>query len=157
MKNLIFLVIALLLVGMTACTAGGTVTTSSTPTVTPPDQEPVEVVSVTGPMPPFNPGGPTVEIVLENISAEPIVYLTATLSIDGSLPSGQFTFSFGVGPASPLVPGEDVIGRATLIGGGISSDALYPLAVSGSFQDNEPFSYTTEVKVSPPPVSTTGT
>lgn len=161
MKKLGLIVMVSLLVGMTACTSAGTVTTTSststtTSMTTTPGQEPVVVVSVTGPMPPINPGGPTVEIVLENASAEPVVYLTATLGVSGPPGGGGFTFNFDVTEANPLAPGSSATARMSLIGGGFSSDALYPLTVNGSFEESGPFSYTVQVYISPPEASETG-
>jgi hypothetical protein len=158
MRKLILVMVVSLLVGITACTSAGTVTTtaSSVPTtattseVTTPGQEPVEVVSVTGPIPPINPGGPTVEIILQNASAEPLVYLTAKLGVGGSPSGNGFVFDFNVTPQSPLAPGNNTTSQKTLIGGGFGSDTLYPLTVSGSFEGNESFSYTIQVMISPP-------
>jgi len=47
---------------LAACT-GASSTTS---------QQPIEVVSVLGPIPPFNPGGPVVEITLKMCPANPL-------------------------------------------------------------------------------------
>ena len=43
--------------------------------------QPIEVVSVLGPVPPFNPGGSVVEITLKNVSGKPVVSLNASLAI----------------------------------------------------------------------------
>jgi hypothetical protein len=154
MKRLIPVVMVFLLVGLAACAAPGTgTTTSSTPstTSTPPVREPIEVVSVTGPMPPINPGGPTVEIVLKNISTRGVVALAATLGVSGAPPGGDFTFDFDVMPDSPLAPGNSATARMTLIGGGFDTGALYPLTVSGALAEGETFEFTSQVRISPPP------
>jgi hypothetical protein len=158
MKKYIILMMALLLTEVTACSGARTsvTTTSSTSATVPPPQAPIEVVSVAGPMPPINPGGPTVELVLKNTSATPVAGLTATLGVNGAPPGHDFTFSFGVNEQNPLPPGGTASARMTLIGGGFSSDILYPLTISGSFDGNGSFAYTVQVRISPPAASNTG-
>ena len=114
----------------------------ATPTQT--DQHPIEVVSVTGPLPPINPGGPIVGIVLKNISSEPVVSLNATLELGRS-----FVISFDVSPNFPLSPGGAVTSRVILIGGGFGDNASYPLKIEGVTQGGASFDYTTPVMISP--------
>jgi hypothetical protein len=83
---------------------------------TSPANEPVEVVSITGPLSPINPGGPVVEIILNNTGGTSIVSLTATLDIPNAL-SNPFVFTFNVTPANPLLPGDSVSDTLTLING----------------------------------------
>jgi len=56
-------------------------------TATPTGQQPIQVVSVSGPLPPINPGGPNVEVTLKNVSGDPVVSLTASLEISRVGPS----------------------------------------------------------------------
>jgi hypothetical protein len=145
----------LLLAGCSAATTTSSPPPSTTPSTSsitpPPEQEPVEVVSVTGPLPPINPGGPIVQIELINVSAQPVVSLTAVLGVNGAPPGHPFTFNFDVTLGNPLPPGDSTSARMTLIGGGFNSEGLYPLTVSGSFQDGVTFSYNTEVRIAAPP------
>jgi hypothetical protein len=122
------IILAALLVGFTAC---GTTTTT------------IEVVGVVGPLPPYNPGGPSVEITLKNNAAEPVISLKATLELQQS-----YEFDFGVSESSPLAPGAIASKTQTLLNGGISSDISYPLAISATLQSGSVISYTVQVKIS---------
>jgi hypothetical protein len=137
------LVIALGMVAIFLGACAGPVTTTS--------QQPIEVISVSGPLPPINPGGPIVEITLKNVSSEPVVSLSASLGISRAGPSSApFTFSFNVSPSNPLPPGASISDRLTLINGGFGDDILYPLAVEGKLQGGVAFSFTEQVKITKP-------
>jgi hypothetical protein len=138
--------------GCVTTTGPSTTSTSSTPATLPPDQEPVSIVSVTGPIPPFNPGGPVVEVTLKNVSAEPVVSLTAGLGINRAGPPGflDFTFAFKVTPDNPLLPGATAILRQTLIGGGFADNVSYPLTINGTLKSGAAFTYTKQVLITPP-------
>jgi hypothetical protein len=75
------------------------------------NQEPIEIVSVLGPFPPFNPGGPNVQITLKNVGIEPVISLAATLEL-----SESFDFTFNVTPAHPLQPDKSTSDTLTIIG-----------------------------------------
>jgi len=107
--------------------------------------EPIEVISVSGPLQPINPGGPIVEITLKNASDEPVVSLTASLEL-----SRSFTFNFDVNPTNPLLPGKSTSSRLTLIGGGFNDAISYPLVINGTLQSGEAFSYTKQVQIVAP-------
>jgi hypothetical protein len=126
------------------------VAVSAPATITPPAMEPAAVESVTGPIPPFTPGGPTVEIVLKNVSDKPMESLTAALSFNSAPPGRDYIFSFAVSADSPLAPGKSVTARMKLIGAGFGSDTPYPLNISGTFKDKASFSYKIQVKISAP-------
>jgi hypothetical protein len=153
----------LLFIALAGCTS--TSTPSSTPTPTPtsstpaptpssftstpaPAQtttlQPVEVVSMSGPLP-FT----IVEITLKNVSAEPVVSLNVALELSG-IPARTFIFDFGVSSARPLLPGKSAIARSTLPKGGFSDSVSYPLNISGSLQGNATFTYTTQVQITAP-------
>ncbi len=101
--------------------------------------------AVTGPLAPINPGGPIVEITLENVAAEPVTALTATLEL-----SRLFDFSFEVSPASPLPPGKSISKRLTLIGGGFNDNVAYSLTLSGTLESGDTFTYTEPVQIKAP-------
>jgi hypothetical protein len=123
-------------------------TTQPQPTSTlPPGQEPVEIVSVVGPIPPINPGGPTIEITLKNVSAENIVSLKAIIGIGGAGPGLPPTYFFNVSSTAPLEPGKTVSSKLNIIGGGFSSDQYYPLSINGTLQIGKTFGYTVQVKI----------
>jgi hypothetical protein len=115
------------------------------PTITPTNQQPIEIVSVLGPLPPINPGGPIVEITLRNVSNESIVSLTAALEL-----SRTFNFEFDVSSSNPLLPAKSISAKLTLIGGGFSDNISYPLRLEGTLQDGSTFAYTKQVQITEP-------
>ncbi len=119
------------------------------------DQEPIEIVSVLGPVGPPNPGGPGVEITLKNVGVEPVISLTATLEVYTVVgTSVDFTFD-DVSPAHPLQPNRSTSAELTLIGGGVSNDALYPLTINATLQNGTKFVYTKLVQIVKPPLMPT--
>jgi hypothetical protein len=114
------------------------------------DQEPVEIVSVLGPLPPFTPGGPGVKITLKNVGVEPVISLTATLEVSSA--SGfPFNFTFDdVTPSHPLRANRSTSGRLTLIGGGFGSDISYPLTINATLQNGTKLVYTKLVQIVEP-------
>ncbi len=130
---LIFTLVAVIaLFGGSACTSGS-------------QNQPVEVVSVTDPMPPITPGGPAVEITLKNVSAVPITDLTATLVAGRS-----FDFNFDVSPSAPLMPNGIISQKLTMIGGGFSDNVLYPLTIKATLQSGATSVYTQQVQIKSP-------
>jgi hypothetical protein len=120
--------------------------------ITPPTttaQEPVALVSI-GTIPPMNPGGPTIEIVLKNVSAEPVLSLTASLGINRAGPSAPITYSFNVTSTDPLQPGKTVSSKLNIIGGGFDTEASYPLTINGTLLSGQAFGFTLQVKISAP-------
>jgi len=114
--------------------------------------EPIEIVSVLGPVPPFTPGGPGVEITLKNVSVEPVISLTATLELSESF---DFTFD-DVSPSNPLQPNASTSDTLTLIGGGFSSDVSYPLTINATLRNGAKFIYTKLVQIIEPPLNIGG-
>jgi hypothetical protein len=120
---------------------------SATPTV----QHPVQVVSVSGPLPPINPGGPVVEVILKNISSEPVVSLTSSLEISrAGLSSSPFIFNFDVTSASPLLYSKSIRSRLTLVGVSFADNVSYPLKIEGKLESGGMFSYTEQVQIKSP-------
>jgi hypothetical protein len=111
----------------------------------------VEVVSVIGPIPPYNPGGPVVSITLKNVGVNPMIFLNATLTLRNAsaLPS-QYSFVFNVSTSNPLLPGQSVQVARTLIGAEIGTGVSYSLAIYGTFSNRDKFSYIPAVLISPP-------
>lgn len=119
--------------------------------------EPVEVLSVTGPIPPTNPGGPVVKVDVKNTGDTPIVYLNASLSFvpPMNLPAKpmlpyQYSFFLGVNASHPLLPGHNAVETRTLIGAGFDIGTIYPLRISGTFANGTEFSYVLDVQLSTP-------
>ncbi len=109
--------------------------------------EPIEVVSVLGPVRPFNPGGPGVELTLKNVSVEPVISLTADLEVETAFgTSVHFTFD-DVSPSNPLQPNTSTSDRRFLIGAGFSSDVSYPLTINATMRNGANFIYTKLVQI----------
>ncbi len=146
-------VLALMMV-LAGCSSPSTSTPStppptSTPSGTPTDQKPMEVVSLSGPVPPINPGGPTVELVLKNVSAEAVVSLSVTLEINR-----PFNLAFDVSLPVPVMAGKTITSRQNLIGGGFSDTVSYPLKISGVLRDGSTFNYVLQVQIKHYPPTT---
>ncbi len=159
-KVILFLVIsvlAIIAVQAVGCSQPSSTTAPSSPSSPSPSASaqnalPVTVVSVIGPLPPLNPGGPNVAVTLKNSSSKPVTSLNASLELNRS-----FVFNFNVSAASPLASGADVSAKLTLINGGFDGNALYPLTITGTFQDGSSFSFTQQVQIGPVSVPYTGT
>jgi len=148
MKILILIAISLIIsiaLLLPACHAPAKTTTSTGPIPVP-----VIVVSVMGPLPPINPGGPVIEVTLKNVSSENVISLTAGLGITRVGPSGPFIYNFNVSSTAPLQPGKTVSTRQGLIAGGFDSATYYPLSINGTLQGGGIFSYTEQVKITAP-------
>ncbi len=122
---------------------------SCSATTTAQNKQPIEVVSVTGPLQPFTPGGPTVEITLKNVSNEPVISLTAFF-VEFTEP-GPHDFDFAVTSASPLFSAKSISDTLTLINGGFGNNTPYHLTITGTFQNGATFTYTTQVEIVEPP------
>jgi hypothetical protein len=150
-KMLLLIILGLALILFTSlagCTSKSTPIpspTTPTPTPTATNQQPIEVVSVSGPLQPINPGGPIVEITLKNVSSEPVISLAATIELGRT-----FTFNFDVSASNPLLPDKSISSRLTLIGGGFSDNVSYPLTISGTLQSGATFAYTKQVQIVAP-------
>ena len=108
---------------------------------------PVQIVSLTGPLPPYNPGGPTVGITIKNVGSTPILTMIAALKTDMPHPFNLLT------NWSPLIPGQTVSATVNLIGptaGSFNSDVPYPVTISGTLQDGTVFNYTFMMKIALP-------
>ena len=115
---------------------------------TPTGQQPIQVVSVSGPLPPINPGGPNVEVTLKNVSGESVVSLTASLGVSRAGPSNTpFVFNFDVTSSNPLLPSNSISSRLTLIGGSFADNISYPLNIEGKLQSGGTFVYTEQVRI----------
>ena len=122
-----------------------TQTSTSIPTVpqSPAPTLPVNVVSVSLQQP-CNPGGPTINVTLQNTGTSPIVALQATLF----LPGRNYTYTFSdVSPSNPLLPNQETTQTATLLDASFNSNQAYQMRISGEQQDGKPFDYTTNVTI----------
>jgi hypothetical protein len=123
-------------------TTTATVTETETITSTLVDRQPIEIVSVEGPIGPINPGGPVVGITLKNISNNNIVSINVVLELERS-----FSFEFEVSDENPLLPGSTIYSERILIGGGFSVSVSYTLEIRGTFQNGTIFVYSEQVTI----------
>jgi hypothetical protein len=113
-------------------------------------QEPIEIVSVVGPVPPYTPAGPAVEITLKNAGVEPVISLTATIEVSSAF-GFPFDFTFDdVTPSHALQPNGSTSDTRCLIGGGFSSNGSYPLTINATLQNGAKFVYTKPVQIVQP-------
>lgn len=93
-------------------------------------------------IPPYTPGGPIIQLTLENVGARPITNIKAVLEL-----YNNYTFDFtSVTSSSPLIPHNYVSNATMLIGGGFQTKVAYPLVISG-MEGNIPFVYTMKVQI----------
>ena len=114
-----------------------------------PRGSPVGVVSITGPIPPYNPGGPVVMLVVKDVSSIPVTGLNAILYLSSST-ADAYQFIFGLTTANPLMPGQTAQSTRTLIGAGFSSSQSYPLRINTTLQNGTEFSYILQVQIALP-------
>ena len=147
----ISILVMISVLALSACqskTTSPIITTSTTSNYEAGNPQPIDVLSVQGPLPPINPGGPNVEITLKNVSTEPVVSLTAVFT---NLGTRDIAITFEVGPVNPLSPGASISDTQTLIDGGFSNNVLYPLTIEGTLQSGAIFSYVEEIEIVEPP------
>jgi len=137
-RKLLLLTISFLTI---ATSMGCTSSKPPTSSVTAMNQQPVDVMSVAGPLSPINPGGPVVEITLKNVSSDAVTSLSATLQLNR-----DFNFNFNISSSSPLLPGKSTSTRLTLISGSFS-DTIYSLMINGTMQNGSTFTYTKQVQI----------
>ena len=121
-----------------------TTSTSGTSTSAPVDAGPLTVVSVSL-LRPYNPGGPTIEVILQNKANNPVVSLQTVLSLSGR----NYTYVFDdVSSSNPLLTNQDASQTATLIGpAGFETNQTYPMEIRGTLQNGSLFDYVTPVTI----------
>jgi hypothetical protein len=127
-----------------ACSGSPTSSSSASTSSATLTDKPIEVVSVTGPVPPINPGGPNIQMTLKNASTEPITALKITLALNR-----PYDIVFDVTLPVPFLPGSTISAEQNLIGGGFSDTVLYPLTISGTYRNGSTFSYVRQVQITP--------
>jgi hypothetical protein len=110
------------------------------------DEEPIEIVSLLGPIGPANPGGAAVEITVRNGGTQPVVSLAVTLKIATTI---VFTFD-AVAPSNPLQPDRKASAVHRLMRGGFNYRDTYPLTINATLEDGTGFVYTKLVQVAEP-------
>ena len=93
---------------------------------------------------PYNPGGPTIEVILQNNATNPVVSLQAVLSLSGH----NYTYVFDdVSSSNPLLPNQDASQIDTLIGAGFETNQTYPMEIIGTLQNGSSFDFITPVTI----------
>lgn len=149
MKKVLVLVgFTLILMAVCACTPSPIKTappTSPLTTFPEPPGQPIAVISVLDTYKAgqtVNPGGPSIEITLKNVSTEDAVSLAVALEERGR----EFNFNFDVSPSHSLAPGKTISARQILIAGGWGPDIPYSVAISGTLRSGAGFSFIWEPK-----------
>ena len=114
-----------------------------TGTPTPVNAGALTVVSVSI-LQPYNPGGPTIEVILQNNATIPVVSLQAVLSLSGH----NYTYVFDdVSSSNPLLPNQDASQIDTLIDAGFETNQPYPMEIKGALQNGSAFDFVTPVTI----------
>ncbi len=93
-------------------------------------------------IPPYTPGGPIIQLTLENVGTKPITNIKAVLELHNN-----YTFDFAnVASSSPLTPRNYISNTTMLIGGGFQTKVAYPIVISG-MEGNTPFVYAMKVQI----------
>jgi hypothetical protein len=93
---------------------------------------------------PYNPGGPTIEVILQNNSTNPVVSLQAVLPLSGH----NYTYVFSdVSSSDPLLPNQDASQTETLIDAGFETNQAYPMEITGALQNGSSFNFVTPVTI----------
>ena len=93
---------------------------------------------------PYNPAGPTIEVILQNNATNPVVSLQAVLFLS----EHNYTYVFGdVSSSNPLLPNQDASQTDTLIGAGFETNQPYPMEITGTLQNGSTFNFVTPVTI----------
>ena len=109
-------------------------------------KSPVEVVSVTGPIPPITPAGATIAITLKNVGGLPMISLNATLNLSPL----SYSFIFDVNSSNSLLAGNSINTTQILVGASYYVGNSYPLTVTGMLSNGVSFSFTQQVMIVQP-------
>lgn len=114
---------------------------SYTPISNETENQAVKVVEIKM-VPPYTPGGPVIQLTLQNIGTTPVTHLDATLEMNYN-----YAFNFqSITSSTPLIPSNSISNTTMLIGGGFQTESTYSLAISG-MKDNMPFGYVEKVHI----------
>jgi hypothetical protein len=93
-------------------------------------------------IPPYTPGGPIIQLTLENVGKKPITSVKAVLELDNN-----YTFYFtNITSTFPLAPNNYATNSTMLIGSGFQTEVGYPLVISG-MEGDTPFAYIKKVQI----------
>jgi hypothetical protein len=117
-------------------------TPTPTATIIPISSRPLTVVSARLIIP-YNPGGSTIEIILQNNGTSPVVNLQAVLTLSGR----NYTYVFNVSENNPLLPSQETSQQNTLINAGFQTNQTYPIQITGKLQSGASFNFTTLITI----------
>ena len=118
------------------------------------NEQPIEMVSALGPIPPFHPGdrynheGWTVEITLKNVSDKSIISLSAILLINAVDIIYSSDVNFDTTSSNPLLSDKTISSKSILISA--SGSVSYSLFMTGTLQNGTAFGYTKQVQITGP-------
>jgi hypothetical protein len=147
-------ILAILLLSLSACAAPPAASTSTavqTPTQTAQNTEPL-AVSLAGPIAPYVPAGPEVQITVTNKSGTAVIAATASLNLGVAQGPNvaPYIFDFSLSAASPLSTGQSASLSHVFIGGGLDDTTYYPVRVQGTLEGGATFDYTVQAQIKPP-------
>ena len=112
-----------------------------------PGEHPIEIVSIIKHIPdPPNPGGPTIEVNLKNISNRVINYVSFELG--DKYGQSPFKVVFDVSGSNLFQPGETISAGRFTNGAEIEAGQNLPVFISGSFAGGSTFEFSQNTKVS---------
>jgi hypothetical protein len=124
-------------------TPGTSPTPTPTATPAPVNASDLTVVSVST-LQRYNPGGPTIEVILQNNATNPVVSLQAVLPLSGH----NYTYVFDdVSSSNPLLPNQDASQTETLIDAGFEANQTYPMEIIGTLQNGASFDFVAPVTI----------
>ncbi|NHH97465.1 hypothetical protein DYY66_2131 [Candidatus Nitrosotalea sp. FS] len=121
--------------------ATGIAINSYTPISNETEDQTVKIVEIKM-VPPYTPGGPVIQLTIQNVGTTPITNLNAILETNHN-----YTFNFkSITSSTPLISGNSRSDTTMLVGGGFQTESTYSLIISG-MKDNMPFEYLEKVRI----------
>ncbi len=119
----------------------GVAINSYTPISNATENQVVKVVEIKM-VPPYTPGGPVIQLTIQNVGAMPITHLDVTLETNHN-----YTFNFkSITSSTPLISGNSISDTTMLVGGGFQTESAYRLIING-MESNMPFGYIENVHI----------
>jgi len=119
----------------------GVAINSYTPISNATENQAVKVVEIKM-VPPYTPGGPVIQLTIQNVGAMPITHLDVTLETNHN-----YTFNFkSITSSTPLISGNSISDTTMLVGGGFQTESAYRLIING-MESNMPFGYIENVHI----------
>jgi hypothetical protein len=107
-------------------------------------------------MPPFNPGGPNVEITVKNTSIYTVTHLIAQLNLNLQTPPIAYVFDFGLTQGATLAPGATTNLTRNLINGSFNGETFYTLTLDVGYAGaagDATANYGVQIQIGSPPAT----